>query len=120
MSRPTIGHPVRDGGVYRSRPPFWPCSAPLLCVAVMMVLDGFAGMMWNIAQVSYRQRHIPAPLLGRVNSAFRFIGTGPAAFGAFAFGALVAWAESFAIEAVTQVQKRCCCPMPLPQSLGRC
>jgi MFS family permease len=68
-------------------------AAPLWVLAVMMVADGFAGMLWNIAQVSYRQRHIPAPLLGRVNSAFRFVGTGPAAFGAFTFGALIAWAE---------------------------
>ncbi len=67
-------------------------QAPLWAVGVAMVLNGFAGMVWNIAQVSYRQRHIPAPLLGRVNSAFRFVGTGPAAFGAFAFGALIAWA----------------------------
>lgn len=68
-------------------------QSPLWLVAAVMALDGFTGMLWNIAQVSYRQRHIPAPLLGRVNSAFRFIGTGPAAFGAFAFGALIAWAE---------------------------
>ena len=68
-------------------------GAPLWLVAVFLVLDGFFGMLWNIAQVSYRQRHIPAPLLGRVNSAFRFLGTGPAAFGAFAFGALIAWGE---------------------------
>lgn len=68
-------------------------QAPMWLVAVVMVLDGFSGMLWNIAQVSYRQRHIPAPLLGRVNSAFRFIGTGPAAFGAFTFGALIAWAQ---------------------------
>jgi len=68
--------------------------APLWLVGVFMVLDGFFGMLWNIAQVSYRQRHIPAPLLGRVNSAFRFIGTGPAAFGAFSFGWLISWAGS--------------------------
>jgi hypothetical protein len=67
---------------------------PLPVIAVVMVLEGFAGMLWNIAQVSYRQRHIPASLLGRVNSAFRFIGTGPAGLGAFAFGSLVAWGES--------------------------
>ena len=67
--------------------------APLWLVAFAMIVDGFTGMLWNIAQVSYRQRHIPAPLLGRVNAAFRFIGTGPAAFGAITFGALIAWAE---------------------------
>jgi MFS family permease len=69
-----------------ARPPLWVC-------AIVMVIDGFAGMLWNIAQVSYRQRHIPALLLGRVNSAFRFVGTGPAAFGALGFGALVAYAQ---------------------------
>jgi MFS family permease len=68
-------------------------QAPLWLVGLAMTVDGFSGMLWNIAQVSYRQRHIPAPLLGRVNSSFRFIGTGPAAFGAFTFGALIAWAE---------------------------
>jgi MFS family permease len=74
---------------------------PLWLAGLVMIVDGFAGMLWNIAQVSYRQRHIPAPLLGRVNSAFRFIGTGPAAFGALAFGALIGWAEPMgAVQAV--------------------
>lgn len=65
-------------------------QAPLLPIALALPAYGFSQMLWNLAQVSYRQRHIPPPLLGRVNSAFRFVGTGPAAFGAFAFGALVA------------------------------
>jgi MFS family permease len=81
-------------GVLALQPPLW-------LAGLAMIADGFSGMLWNIAQVSYRQRHIPAPLLGRVNSAFRFIGTGPAAFGAFAFGALIAWAEPMgAVRAV--------------------
>jgi MFS-type transporter involved in bile tolerance (Atg22 family) len=67
---------------------------PAYVVGAVMMIDGFAGMLWNIAQVSYRQRHIPADLLGRVNSAFRFIGTGPAFFGALSFGALIAAGES--------------------------
>lgn len=68
-------------------------QAPFWVLMTLLVIDGFAGMLWNIAQVSYRQRHIPSPLLGRVNSAFRFLGTGPAAFGAFTFGALIALAD---------------------------
>lgn len=68
-------------------------GAPIWVIAPMMVIDGFSGMLWNIAQVSYRQRHIPTEILGRVNSAFRFLGTGPAAFGAMAFGGLVALGE---------------------------
>jgi hypothetical protein len=75
--------------------------APLWLVAGVLMIDGFTGMLWNIAQVSYRQRHIPTPLLGRVNAAFRFIGTGPAAFGAFCFGGLISWAEPWgAVPAV--------------------
>ena len=35
-----------------------------------------AGTVWNVATVSLRQRIIPADLFGRVNSAYRFIGTG--------------------------------------------
>ena len=69
-------------------------QAPLWLIGLAMLVDGFCGMLWDITVVSYRQRHIPPPLLGRVNSAYRFIGTGPAALGAFAFGALVAWAET--------------------------
>lgn len=69
-------------------------QAPLWLIGLVMLADGFCGMLWDITVVSYRQRHIPPPLLGRVNSAYRFIGTGPAALGAFAFGALVAWAET--------------------------
>ena len=81
-------------GVLALGPPLW-------AVAAALAVNGFSGMLWNIAQVSYRQRHIPAPLLGRVNSAFRFVGTGPAAFGAFFFGALIAWAEpAGAVQAV--------------------
>jgi hypothetical protein len=75
-----------SAGILAMQPPLW-------VAGLVMVIDGFGGMIWNIAQVSYRQRHIPAPLLGRVNSAFRFIGTGPAAFGALAYGILVSWAE---------------------------
>lgn len=68
-------------------------GAPLWVVAAALTIDGFLSMVWNLAQVSYRQRHIPEALLGRVNSAFRFLGTGPAAFGAFAFGWLVSLGE---------------------------
>jgi MFS family permease len=69
-------------------------QAPLPVIAGFMLADAFCGMLWDITVVSYRQRHIPAPLLGRVNSAYRFIGTGPAALGAFAFGAIVSAVET--------------------------
>jgi predicted MFS family arabinose efflux permease len=40
-----------------------------------------AGTVWNVATVSLRQRIIPTELFGRVNSAYRFIGTGFIAVG---------------------------------------
>lgn len=40
-----------------------------------------AGTVWNVATVSLRQRIIPTDLFGRVNSAYRFIGTGFIAVG---------------------------------------
>lgn len=52
--------------------------------------DAFTSMTWNVATVSYRQRHIPAPLLGRVNAVYRFLGWGPRPFGSLLGGALVA------------------------------
>ena len=52
--------------------------------------DAFTGMIWNVVTVSYRQRHIPAPLLGRVNAVYRFIGWGPRPFGSLLGGGLVA------------------------------
>ena len=53
--------------------------------------DAFTSMTWNVATVSYRQRHIPPPLLGRVNAVYRWIGSGPRPFGSLLGGALVAW-----------------------------
>ena len=54
--------------------------------------DAFTSMTWNVATVTYRQRHIPAPLLGRVNAAYRFLGNAPRPIAALLGGALVAMA----------------------------
>ncbi|PTQ72495.1 MFS transporter [Celeribacter persicus] len=67
-------------------------SASHMLVAVMLAAEAFTTMMANIAAVTYRQRTIPAPLLGRVNAAYRFFGTGLAAFGALAGGVALALA----------------------------
>ena len=56
-------------------------------------LEAFGAMIWNVATVSWRQRIIPADLLGRVNSIYRFFGWGAMPFGALAGGALVSWAS---------------------------
>lgn len=51
------------------------------------------GMIWNIVTVSLRQRVIPAELLGRVNSIYRFFGWGSIPLGTLAMGAIVTFAE---------------------------
>lgn len=53
----------------------------------------FAGLLWNVVTVSYRQRLIPDELLGRVNSLYRFFGWGMIPIGALAGGWIVALAE---------------------------
>ncbi len=63
--------------------------------------DACTGMIWNIVTVSYRQRHIPPELLGRVNAAYRFVGSGTLPLGSLAGGTLVAVAAplgSFALH----------------------
>ena len=51
-------------------------------LAVFAVIEGVAGTVWNVITVSMRQRVIPTALFGRVNSAYRWIGTGSIALGA--------------------------------------
>lgn len=58
-------------------------------VAAGLFLEMFAALLWNVVTVSYRQRHIPDDLLGRVNSLYRFFGWGMSPFGALLGGWLV-------------------------------
>lgn len=81
-------------------------SAIVACIA--LALEGFTALLWNIATVSYRQRHIPAPLLGRVNAAYRFFGTGPSAFGSLAGGAIVAAAAGWGEDAALRLPYAIC------------
>ena len=55
-------------------------------VTIGGVVMSIAGTMWNVITVSARQRLIPAELFGRVNSVYRFIGTGTTAIGALIGG----------------------------------
>lgn len=65
-----------------------------------------AGTVWNVATVSLRQRIIPSELFGRVNSAYRFIGTGFIAVGS-AIGGFIAkgydYAAPFTVGGVIMV-----------------
>lgn len=68
----------------------------IVVVVVMSVTMALAGTVWNVVTVSYRQRIIPPDLFGRVNSAYRFIGTGSIAIGALIGGQL---AHHFGVRA---------------------
>lgn len=63
-------------------------------IAPILMLEAFTNMLWNITSVSYRQRHIPPEMLGRVNAIYRFFGTGPSALGALTGGAAVSLATA--------------------------
>ncbi|MGA1331555.1 MAG: MFS transporter [Ilumatobacteraceae bacterium] len=56
---------------------------PNVAVVVLAgTLMSVFGTTWNVLTVSLRQRLIPPDLFGRVNSVYRFIGTGSTAIGA--------------------------------------
>jgi MFS family permease len=58
-----------------------------MAVALFSIM--FAAMVWNVITVSWRQRRIPAELLGRVNSIYRFFGWGSMPLGALSGGVIV-------------------------------
>ncbi len=62
---------------------------PLLA-GLSLFIEALAAVLWNVVTVSYRQRVIPSELLGRVNSIYRFFGTGAEAVGAILGGIVVA------------------------------
>jgi predicted MFS family arabinose efflux permease len=70
-------------------PEFW-------AVALSGIVMAIAGTTWNVITVSMRQRLIPPELFGRVNSVYRFIGTGSTAIGALIGGQI---AFSFGLRA---------------------
>lgn len=57
-------------------------------VALFSLIDAFAATVWNIVTVSLRQQIIPRELFGRINSVYRWIGTGSTAIGALVGGQL--------------------------------
>lgn len=62
-------------------------------IAIAASLMGLAGTTWNVVTVSLRQRVIPSELFGRVNSVYRFIGTGSIGIGAL-IGGQIAYATN--------------------------
>lgn len=63
-------------------------ASSMIVALVMLAASGFAFSIWNVLSLSLRQTLAPDPLLGRVNSAYRFVGVGATALGALAGGAL--------------------------------
>ncbi|WP_435260117.1 MFS transporter [Thioclava sp. FR2] len=79
------------------------CQSGMAMAASLFAIMA-AAMLWNVITVSWRQRRIPAPILGRVNSIYRFFGWGSMPLGAMAAGLLVAaleadWGREVALRA---------------------
>ena len=60
---------------------------------VMIFLEVFLSVSWNIVTVSFRQTIIPTEILGRVNSGYRFFGWGSMPLGSITGGLLVSILE---------------------------
>ncbi|MGP3956062.1 MFS transporter [Nonomuraea sp. 3N208] len=71
----------------------------LLAFPVFSALAGAAAVVFNIAQLSYRQRITPERLLGRVNASMRFLMWGAMPLGGLAAGALGEWLGGYAVFA---------------------
>jgi MFS family permease len=85
---------------------------PLTAVIGYMFLNSFGVVLYNVAQVSFRQRLCPRQMLGRMNASIRFLVWGVMPIGGFLGGLIghqfglrsVFWIEAFgAILAATPV-----------------
>lgn len=66
-------------------------STNVLLAGIALVLSSFAFAVWNVANVTLRQRVTPSRMLGRVNSCYRTLLFGVQPVGAIAGGALAGW-----------------------------
>ena len=55
----------------------------------------FFSVVWNVVTVSLRQAVVPANLLGRVNSVYRFFGWGSIPIGSFVAGLIVTFSTHY-------------------------
>ena len=62
-------------------------------VWILVVIETFTAVLWNVVTVSLRQSLIPSNLLGRVNSVYRFFAWGTIPIGTLLGGGLVAALE---------------------------
>jgi MFS family permease len=70
---------------------------PMVALAVSSFMTMFGVVLYNVAQVSFRQRLCPRPLLGRMNASIRFIVWGCMPIGGFLGGVL---GEAYGIRTV--------------------
>jgi MFS family permease len=78
-------------------------NAAIPFIVAAIFLAGFSVVVYNIAQVSYRQAICPPALQGRMNSVMRFIVWGTIPLGSLAGGALASWIglrETIAVGAI--------------------
>ncbi len=61
---------------------------PMVAVTASSFLTSFAVVLYNVTQVSFRQRLCPRPLLGRMNASIRFVVWGTMPVGGFLGGVL--------------------------------
>lgn len=66
-------------------------GAPLAWLIGGTFLVSWSVVVYNITQVSFRQRLCPKPLLGRMNASIRFLVWGPMPLGALVGGLLGTW-----------------------------
>ncbi|MGB5951965.1 MAG: MFS transporter [Ornithinimicrobium sp.] len=65
--------------------------APVPTLIVGGFVTSWAVVVYNVVQVSFRQRLCPKPLLGRMNASIRFLVWGPIPLGALTGGILGSW-----------------------------
>jgi MFS family permease len=100
-----------------------PTTVPVLMAGALLM--GWSVVVYNIVQVSFRQRLCPKPLLGRMNASIRFLVWGPIPLGALTGGfvgaavgvvpALWAAVVLFALAALPVVLS----PLPMMRDLPR-
>ncbi|MBA3797578.1 MAG: MFS transporter [Geodermatophilaceae bacterium] len=66
-------------------------GVPLLFMPLSVFGISYAVVLYNIVQLSFRQRLCPIPLLGRMNASIRFLVYGTMPLGGLAGGALGTW-----------------------------
>ena len=86
--------------------PFATEKKALLWVSLPLAISGLGASLFNINQLSIRQKITPLPLLGRMNATFRFFIWGSIPVGAYLGGALgesIGLRETFVVAAVGSI-----------------